>query len=174
MSKRFEKNRHEAKSGLSDPLKRPRKSLPDRADRKADGSRGHKGRSTEHIYPSARTRDLPEKAADQNRGDLRGHRETNPFSSFDRPKKKLGFTSSDKRPVPPRPQKTVSAAALKRGFEKAKDEIAGMCDEMSSLMTSRYNIGKVQLTVSFNEAGEFIGFGTGGAVSIKITIIPSK
>ena len=50
----------------------------------------------------------------------------------------------------------------------------GMCDEISALMSSRYNIGKVELTVSFNAGGEFIGFGAGGAASIKITIIPSK
>lgn len=49
-----------------------------------------------------------------------------------------------------------------------------MCDEISALMTSSYNIDKVELTVSFNAAGEFIGFGPGGAASIKITIIPSK
>lgn len=49
-----------------------------------------------------------------------------------------------------------------------------MCDEISALMTNRYNIGKIELTVSFNAAGEFTGFGAGGAASIKITIIPSK
>lgn len=49
-----------------------------------------------------------------------------------------------------------------------------MCDEISGLMAGRYNIGQVELTVSFNTNGEFIGFGVGGAASIKITIIPSK
>ncbi|OPX95133.1 MAG: hypothetical protein A4E62_01902 [Syntrophorhabdus sp. PtaU1.Bin002] len=49
-----------------------------------------------------------------------------------------------------------------------------MCDEISGLMAGRYNIGQVELTVSFNTSGEFIGFGVGGAASIKITIIPSK
>ena len=63
---------------------------------------------------------------------------------------------------------------MKRGFERAKDQIAGMCDEISALMTGRYNIDKIELTLSFNAAGEFIGFGAGGAASIKITIIPSE
>ena len=87
--------------------------------------------------------------------------------------KRAGFVSNDKRPLAQEQRKTVSAAALKRGFERARDEIIGMCDEISSLMTNRYNIGKVELTVSFNAGGEFIGFGVGGAASIKITIIPS-
>ncbi|MEN6317241.1 MAG: hypothetical protein ABFD82_00585 [Syntrophaceae bacterium] len=173
MSKRSGKDRYEAKSGPLDPSKRPRKSLPERADRSADTSRGRKDRSSEHFTPSGRTRDLPEKA-DRSRGDLRGHREGRSFSSFDRPKREFGSGSNDKRPLPQEQQKTVSAAALKRGFERAKDEIAGMCDEISALMSDRYNIGKVELTVSFNAAGEFIGFGAGGAASIKITIIPSK
>jgi hypothetical protein len=41
-------------------------------------------------------------------------------------------------------------------------------------LTGQYNIDKVELTVSFNAGGEFIGFGVGGAASIRITIIPSK
>jgi hypothetical protein len=173
MAKRSGKDRYEAKSGPLDPSKRPRKSLSEKADRSADAPRGRKDRSSEHFTPSGRTRDLPAKA-DRSRGDLRGHREGKSFSSFDRPKREFGFASNDKRPLPQEQQKTVSATALKRGFERAKDEITGMCDEISALMTSRYNIGKVELTVSFNAAGEFIGFGAGGAASITITIIPSK
>ncbi|MBP7528916.1 MAG: hypothetical protein KA801_13375 [Syntrophorhabdaceae bacterium] len=174
MPKRSGKDRYEAKSGPSDPPKRPRKSLPERADRSADAFRGRRDRSSEHFAPSGRTRDLPEKA-DRSRGDLRGHREgKSSFSSFDRPKREYGFASNDKRPFPQEQQKTVSAAALKRGFERAKGEIVDMCDEISALMTSQYNIGQVELTVSFNAAGEFIGFGAGGAASIKIIVIPSK
>ena len=90
------------------------------------------------------------------------------------PKNSIGFVPTDKRPFAQDQRKTVSAAALKRGFERAKDEIVGMCDEISALMTGRYNIGAVEVTVSFNTNGEFIGFGVGGAASIKITIIPSK
>ena len=147
--------------------------MPEKANRSADASRGRKDRSSERFAPPGRTRDLPEKA-DRSRGDFRGHGEGKSFSSFDRPKREFGFAPNDKRPLPQEQQRTVSAAALKRGFERAKAEIAGMCDEISALMTSRYNIDKVELTVSFNAAGEFIGFGTGGAASIKITIIPSK
>ncbi|MEN6624368.1 MAG: hypothetical protein ABFD50_22830 [Smithella sp.] len=173
MPKRTGKDRHEIKSGTLNAPKRPRKSLPEKADRGADSFRGRKDRSSEHFAPSGRTRDFPEKA-DRSRGDLRGHREGKSFSSFDRPKKEFGFAANDKRPLPQEQPKTVSAAALKRGFQRAKDEIAGMCDEISDLMTSQYTIDKVELTVSFNAAGEFIGFGAGGAASLVITIIPSQ
>jgi hypothetical protein len=173
MPKRFGKDRYEAGSRPLDPSRRPRKSQSEKTDRGADAFRKRKDRSSEHFTPSGRTRDLPEKA-DRSHGDLRGHREGKSFSSFDRPKRESGFASNDKKPLPQEQHRTVSAAALKRGFERARDEIAGMCDEISALMTSRYSVGKVELTVSFNAAGEFIGFGTGGAASITITIIPSK
>ena len=173
MPKRFGKDRYEARSGPLDTPKRPRKSVPGKTDRGADAFRGRKDGSSEHFTPSGRARNLSEKA-DRSSGDLRGHREGKSFSSFDRPKREFGSTSNEKRPLPQEQQKTVSPAALKRGLERAKNEIAGMCDEISALMTSRYSIGKVELTVSFNAAGEFIGFGSGGAASIKITIIPAQ
>jgi hypothetical protein len=173
MSKRSGKNRYETKSRFFDPSKRPPRGVPEKVDRSSDDFRRRKDKSSEHFIPSGRTRDLPEKA-DRSRGDLWGHREGKFVPSFDRPKRESGFVSSDKRPLAQEQRKTVSAAALKRGFERAKDEIIGMCDEISALMASRYNIGKVELTVSFNAGGEFIGFGVGGAASILITIIPSK
>lgn len=173
MSKRSEKNRYETRSRFFDPSKRPPRGVPEKVDRSSDDFRGRKDKSSEHFIPSGRTRDLPEKV-DRSRGDLWGHREGKFAPSFDRPRKEHGFVPSDKRPLTQEQRKTVSAAALKRGLERAKDEIIGMCDEISALMTGRYNIGKVELTVSFNAGGEFIGFGVGGAASIRITIIPSK
>lgn len=173
MPKRDGKNRYETRSRFFDPSKRPARGVPERIDRSSDDSPGHRDKSSDHFIPSGRTRDLPEKAG-RSHGDSWGRREGKSFPSFDRPKREHGFVSGDKRPLAQEQQKTVSAAALKRGFERAKDEITGMCDEISTLMASRYNIGQVELTVSFNAGGEFIGFGVGGAASIKITIIPSK
>jgi len=174
MSKPSIKNRYENKSGTFNSSKRPSKGLPEKTDRSNDNFRGRKDKSSEYFIPSERTkRDLPEKT-DRNVGDFRGRREGKPFPSFDRPKIEPGFASRDKRPIVQEHLKTVSATALKKGFEKAKNEIIDMCDGISALMNSRYNIGNVELTVSFNSSGEFIGFGAGGAASIKITIIPSK
>jgi hypothetical protein len=172
MPKRFGKDKYEPRPGPTDS-KRPRRKLHEKADRGADAFSGRKERSSEHFTPPGRTRSFPEKA-DRSRDDVRGQREGKSFTSFDRPKKQFGFASDDKRPLPQEQRKTVPAAALKRGFERAKDDIAAMCNEISTLMTGRYAIDKVELTVSFNAAGEFIGFGAGGAASITITIIPSK
>jgi len=174
MTKPPAKHRSEGKSGTFNPSKRPPRGLSEKADRGSDGFRGRKDKSSEHFIPSGRaSRDLPEKAERSGSG-FRGRSEGKSFPTFDRPKRESGFVSSDKRPVVSEQQKTVSPAALRRGFERAKDEITGMCDEISALMTSRYNIDKVELTVSFSSTGEFIGFGAGGAASIKIIIIPSK
>ncbi|OPY77191.1 MAG: hypothetical protein A4E65_02877 [Syntrophorhabdus sp. PtaU1.Bin153] len=175
MPKRFGKGRHEGKTGPFDPFKRPPRDLPGKAERSNEGFRGRRDKSSQHFVPSGRPKELPEKT-DHGHGDSWGHgrREEKPFPSFDRAKREHGFVPGDRRPSAPEQGKTVSAAALKRGFARAKDDIVGMCDEISALMTSRYNIASVELTVSFNTNGEFIGFGAGGAASIKITIIPSK
>jgi len=175
MSKRFGKGKYEGKTGPFNLSKRPPRGLPEKADRSSEDFHGRRDKPSEHFIPSGRPRELPEKA-DRGRGDSWGHgrREEKPFPSFDRGKREHGFVPSERRPLTPEQGKTVSAAALKRGFERARNEIVGMCDEISALMAGRYNIGKVELTVSFNANGEFIGFGVGGAASIKITIIPSK
>ncbi len=177
MPKPYIRSKRESKPGTFSPSKRPPRGLTEKADRSSDGFRGRKDKSSEHFTPSSSSgrtaRDLREKV-DRSSGDVRVHREGKPFPPFDRPKREQGFVFGDKKPVTPEHPKTVSAAALKRGFERAKDEIISVCDEISALMPSRHNIGTVELTVSFSSTGEFIGFGTGGVTSIKITIIPSK
>ena len=173
MSKRVGKNRYETRSRFFDSSKRPARGAPERIDRGSDDSTGHRDKSSDHFIPAGRTRDLPEKAG-RSHGDSWERREGKLFPSFDRSKREHAFVSDDKRRLAQEQQKTVSRAALKRGFERAQGEIIDMCDELSALMSSRYNIGQVELTVSFNATGEFIGFGVGGAASIKITIIPSK
>jgi hypothetical protein len=174
MAKLPAKNRYEGKSGTFNSSKRPPRGLSEKADRGSDGFRGRKDKSSEYFIPSGRaSRDLPEKT-DRSSGGFRGRTEGKSFPSFDRPKREPEFISSERRPIIAEQPKTVSAAALKRGFERAKDEITGMCEEISALMTNRYHIDKVELTVSFSSSGEFIGFGTGGAASIKITVIPSE
>jgi hypothetical protein len=174
MAKPPVKNRYESKPGSFNSSKRPSRGQSEKTDRSSDGFRGRKDKSSEYFIPSGRAaRELPEKL-DRNRGDFRGRREGKPFPSFDRLKIEPEFIPNVKKPVTQEQPKAVSAIALKRGFMRARDEITGMCDEISALMTSRYSIGSVELTVSFNSTGEFIGFGAGGAASIKITIIPSK
>ena len=75
--------------------------------------------------------------------------------------------------VPSKMVKPIPASKLRKGFETAKAEIKGMIDEVASILTSEYNIKEIELEVSFNADGKFMGFGVGGAASIKIKIAPT-
>jgi len=126
MSKPPGKSRHEGKSGTFNPSKRPPRGISERTDRSSDGFRGRKDKSSEHFIPSGRTaRDLPEKA-DRSGGDFQGRKERRTFLSFDRPKREPTFVPGDNRPVAQEQPKTVSATALKKGLERAKNEIVSI------------------------------------------------
>ena len=68
--------------------------------------------------------------------------------------------------------KPIPASKLKKGFEMAKSDIKGMISEVASIITNEYSIKEIELEVSFNADGKFMGFGVGGAASIKIKIAP--
>jgi hypothetical protein len=70
------------------------------------------------------------------------------------------------------PGTIVQASALKKGFESAKKEIRAMVDEIAGIMNNDYKIGEIELMVSFSADGKFMGFGVGGATSMKIKIVP--
>jgi hypothetical protein len=69
--------------------------------------------------------------------------------------------------------KPVDASSLRKGLEKAKRDIKSMINEIADIMTAQYNISEIELSVSFNAEGKFMGFGVGGATSIKIKIAPN-
>lgn len=69
--------------------------------------------------------------------------------------------------------KPVDASSLRKGLEKAKKDIKSMINEIADIMTAQYNISEIELSVSFNAEGKFMGFGVGGATSIKIKIAPT-
>lgn len=72
------------------------------------------------------------------------------------------------------PGKIVQASALRKGFETAKKEIRAMVDEVAGIMNDDYKIGEIELMVSFSADGKFMGFGVGGATSMKIKIVPHQ
>ncbi len=74
--------------------------------------------------------------------------------------------------VPTGTIRPIPASKLKKGVETAKAEIKEMIDEVAGILTTEYNIKEIELEVSFNASGKFIGFGAGGAASIKIKIAP--
>jgi hypothetical protein len=75
------------------------------------------------------------------------------------------------------PGSIVEASALKDGIEKAKGHIRSVIDEFAAVvMTDGHKISEIELSVSFDTKGSFLGFGfgVGGATSIKIKIVPSS
>lgn len=68
--------------------------------------------------------------------------------------------------------KIVPANKLRQGFIKAKKEIEQIVEDIITTMTDDYGITEIELNASFNADGKFMGFGVGGAASIKIKIAP--
>ena len=68
----------------------------------------------------------------------------------------------------------VKASKLKTGFSNAKKEIDKVLQEIVSSMKGEYKITEIELVASFSADGKFMGFGVGGAASIKIKIAPEK
>jgi hypothetical protein len=66
----------------------------------------------------------------------------------------------------------VSAYKLKKGLEAAKAEIDEMVDAIAGSLAGRGQISEVELVVSFNADGKFMGFGAAGAATLKIRIVP--
>ena len=69
--------------------------------------------------------------------------------------------------------KPVDASSLRKGLEKARRDVKSMINETANIMTAQYNIRGLELSVSFNAEGKFMGFGVGDAASIKIKIAPT-
>lgn len=84
----------------------------------------------------------------------------------DSPAKKIPASSTAKQPT------VVAPTALQNGISKARDEIAAALDGINDLISSRLEIAEAELSISFNAKGEFLGFGVGGAFSLKIKVKP--
>jgi hypothetical protein len=67
----------------------------------------------------------------------------------------------------------VAPSKLRRGFKSAKLEIQAMLDEFVSMMGERYHVTEIELSAGFSADGKFLGFGVGGAASIKVKIRPA-
>lgn len=76
--------------------------------------------------------------------------------------------------IPDSAAKPVPASKLKAGFEKARDEIGQMIDEIVRTMKMDYYIKEIDVAISFSADGKFLGFGIGGATSMNIKIAPAS
>jgi hypothetical protein len=74
--------------------------------------------------------------------------------------------------IPSNIAKPVSASKLRAGFKKARKEINSIIEEVVSTMTQSYAISEIEFSASFSADGKFMGFGVGGAATMKIKIRP--
>ena len=68
----------------------------------------------------------------------------------------------------------VTTGKLQAGIESAKDQIKGTLQNIASVFTQDFEVSEIELSVTFTADGKFLGFGTGGAMSVKVKIHPSK
>lgn len=68
--------------------------------------------------------------------------------------------------------KTVPASKLREGLSAAQDDIKQSLQEIATIMTMDFEVSEIELSMSFSAKGEFLGFGIGGAASIKVKIKP--
>ena len=89
------------------------------------------------------------------------------------PKKPAGYSTTESGIlIPDKSAPPVPASKLRSGFKNAKKEINSVIEEIVSTMTDNYVISEIELSASFSADGKFLGFGVGGAASIKIKIKP--
>ena len=88
-------------------------------------------------------------------------------------RKPLGYSSTEGGLlVPIEATIPVPASKLKTGFKKARKEIDSIIEEIVETMTNDYVISEIELSASFSADGKFMGFGVGGAATIKFKIRP--
>lgn len=66
----------------------------------------------------------------------------------------------------------VPASKLSAGIEASKEQIKKSLQNITSIFTQDFEVAEVELSVSFSAEGKFLGFGGGGAMSLKIKIKP--
>ncbi len=68
----------------------------------------------------------------------------------------------------------VKTGKLQAGIESAKDQIKGTLQNIAAVFTQDFEVSEIELSVTFTADGKFLGFGTGGAMSVKVKISPTK
>ncbi|MCX7981674.1 MAG: hypothetical protein N2572_02040 [Syntrophales bacterium] len=73
-------------------------------------------------------------------------------------------------PSPPLPPRVISPDQLKQGLEEKKRELQGITDEITQFFRICPGVKAVEVPFAFNGEGKFIGVGTGGVITLKITV----
>ncbi len=68
----------------------------------------------------------------------------------------------------------VPSNKLREGLEAAQGQIKKTLQGFAEVFTHEFEVAEISLTLSFNAEGKFLGFGTGGAMSVSIKIVPTR
>jgi hypothetical protein len=66
----------------------------------------------------------------------------------------------------------VAAGKLSQGMARATKEIRRLVDTVVEDLSGTADVQEIELEASFSADGKFLGFGVGGAVTVRISIVP--
>ena len=70
-------------------------------------------------------------------------------------------------------QPAVLPARIRDGVKRARKEIVAVLDEVTNISSEdEFYVKEIELTLSFDENGRFIGIGTGGVATVKVRLAP--
>jgi hypothetical protein len=75
-------------------------------------------------------------------------------------------------PIGRQPTAVIPASKLSAGLAASQTQIKKSLQELASVFTQDFVVSEIQLAMSFSAEGKFLGFGAGGAMSVKVTIRP--
>jgi ribosomal protein L18E len=86
------------------------------------------------------------------------------------------ISSSSGLLVPARMEKPaiVPPNKLREGIEAAQGQIKKTLQGFAGVFTQDFEVAEIELTLSFNAEGKFLGFGGGGAMSVAVKIVPAQ
>ncbi len=157
----------------------PRRGPP--SDRGGFGGRGGDNYGAPRARPSFDGGDRPPRRP-MGRDDAAGsswNRSAPRFGDRERPR----FADRERSPEAPRPAPAAEPAAaprtmpvagprLKDGLRAANRAVAELLEGLGTQVEGSYDIPEIEVEVSFDQQGRFMGFGRGGAVTLKLTLSP--
>ena len=128
--------------------------------RREGGSQGGYGRPNDRFNDRG-----PDRGFD--RGGERGNDRFNDRPRFSPPSPRSEAPAA-RAPV----AKAVSVQQLKAGIGQANKALAEVVEQFGTTLRGDYDIGAIEVSVSFDADGRFMGFGSGGAASMKLSLTP--
>lgn len=70
--------------------------------------------------------------------------------------------------------KAVPASKIREGIASAQTEIKQSLHDIAKMMAMEFEVSEIEISLSFDAKGQFMGFGVAGAASIKVKIKPTS